>query len=242
MKLAESIPLVGPIVQGLTGLATNITNRNIARESNAFMREMSNTAHQREVNDLIKAGLNPVLSATKGGYGASTPTAQMAKMENPLADITNSASQAMRLSSEIDKLRSDTDLSRSLSKKAEEEAETQATIRDTNTALQGVHVQSVVESKQKVRNMRVQAEKALVEIRSLNEKIKLTKSNIQKMKYENEKRKLMYPFYQYLNDEQTKAERRRTYDKHQREDKVRRELQGWDDIYKKLREEMKKTY
>lgn len=47
-----------------------------AEINRAWQEKMSSTAHQREVGDLIKAGLNPVLSANYGG--SSTPSGSSA--------------------------------------------------------------------------------------------------------------------------------------------------------------------
>ena len=46
-----------------------------AAKNRAWMKMMSNTQHQREVKDLRKAGLNPILSAHGGAWAGASPSA-----------------------------------------------------------------------------------------------------------------------------------------------------------------------
>jgi len=87
--------IAGSSLMGMYGQGqANQANWDNARAAEAFSERMSSTAHQREVADLTKAGLNPILSVNAG---ASSPQGNMSQSENVFGGLAASAAEASKM-------------------------------------------------------------------------------------------------------------------------------------------------
>jgi len=107
--------LIGAGLSYIGQKKANEAARDRANDQMAFQERMSSTAHQREVQDLRAAGLNPVLSA--GGGGASTPAgasplvqSEMEGTASTARDLPRVMNEARALQAQIDNVKADTAL------------------------------------------------------------------------------------------------------------------------------------
>ena len=93
--------LVSSTVGLVGGLLGNKSSADEAQKSRDQSIEVAKHAHQWEVKDLKKAGLNPILSANSGASVSSLPVASQVNPAAGIADSLNSANKIENVDKKI---------------------------------------------------------------------------------------------------------------------------------------------
>jgi len=108
--------LLGSVIQAETARQTNEENKRIAQDNRYFQETMSNSAFQRQMADMKKAGYNPMIAT---GSGATTPPGAGAQLSNPYGELTKGVSESVasalalkRLNADIEKIETSKDVDR----------------------------------------------------------------------------------------------------------------------------------
>lgn len=110
----------------------------LQQQQQAWLEQMSNTAHQREVADLKQAGLNPLLSVM-GGNGASTPSAGMGQINAP--DYGSSIQEGIATAMQVKQTKAQTNLMNEQAKTEEqkrENFEADTTLKNWESAIKSI--------------------------------------------------------------------------------------------------------
>lgn len=150
----------------------NIASAYESQKNRDFQERMSDTAHQRQIADLKKAGINPILTGKYGG--SSTPSGSTASMAGgdiakTASSISSAVSQARLTTAQVNNVNANTEKTGAETTQVIQETEAQNT---RNPEI----LQNLIQDKklklQQESTSAVQAKKLTQEIKNLEEEYK----------------------------------------------------------------------
>lgn len=102
-------PVVGGLFGSISGSQTNAASARAAAQANEFTKEQMQNRHQWEVDDLLKAGLNPVLSANGTPSMGGSAVADVINPADSAFRGVSSALETKRLGAELENIKADTE-------------------------------------------------------------------------------------------------------------------------------------
>lgn len=152
--MADPFLMAGGALSTIGSMASSAINVNQARVQRDFEERMSNTAYQRAVKDMEKAGLNTALMYGHGG-AASTPAVAPARVDNPAEGIS-SAFRAQAL--DVARVANETRSTDAAVSKAESEVELNRLVGALRVAETGVSNKTLDEIVAKIDSLKTQAD------------------------------------------------------------------------------------